>query len=380
MMKAAVYKNFNDPIEILSVPKPKLNSSASVIIQVMATGVCRSDWHGWKGHDDDIRSHGFPFIPGHELSGIIVEIGRSVKKLKIGDRVAIPFILSCGSCAECHVDKPTVCLKQSQPGFTMYGSFAEYVEITRADRNLRILPKGVTFVEAAALGCRFTTAYRAVVQQGLRIVDGSQCKDVNKSPKKITVCVFGCGGLGLSCIMIAKAFQKEGNIESIIAVDVSKKALDKALTLGADRIVNASSSLGVTDDDIRKMVMKFTNGLGADLTIDAAGFASTCENAVHACRRGGRMVQVGLPIGGRPPQIPMGAVAGKELEIIGSHGFAASDLPNLLNFVQSGKLQVRKLIGKEVNLSEGVDALMAMDKYSPLGITVITRFDDTSRL
>jgi alcohol dehydrogenase len=380
MMKAAVYKNFNDPIEILSVPKPKLNSSASVIIQVMATGVCRSDWHGWKGHDDDIRSHGFPFIPGHELSGIIVEIGRSVKKLKIGDRVAIPFILSCGSCAECHVDKPTVCLKQSQPGFTMYGSFAEYVEITRADRNLRILPKGVTFVEAAALGCRFTTAYRAVVQQGLRIVDGSQCKDVNKSPKKITVCVFGCGGLGLSCIMIAKAFQKEGNIESIIAVDVSKKALDKALTLGADRIVNASSSLGVTDDDIRKMVMKFTNGLGADLTIDAAGFASTCENAVHTCRRGGRMVQVGLPIGGRPPQIPMGAVAGKELEIIGSHGFAASDLPNLLNFVQSGKLQVRKLIGKEVNLSEGVDALMAMDKYSPLGITVITRFDDTSRL
>jgi len=380
MMKAAVYKNFNDPIEILSVPKPKLNSSASVIIQVMATGVCRSDWHGWKGHDDDIRSHGFPFIPGHELSGIIVEIGQSVQKLKIGDRVAIPFILSCGSCAECHVDKPTVCLKQSQPGFTMYGSFAEYVEITRADRNLRILPKGVTFVEAAALGCRFTTAYRAVVQQGLRIVDGSQCKDVNKSPKKITVCVFGCGGLGLSCIMIAKAFQKEGNIGYIIAVDVSKKALDKALTLGADRTVNASSSLGMTDDDIRKMVMKFTNGLGADLTIDAAGFASTCENAVHTCRRGGRMVQVGLPIGGRPPQIPMGAVAGKELEIIGSHGFAASDLPNLLNFVHSGKLQVRRLIGKEVNLREGVDALMAMDKYSPLGITVITRFDDTSRL
>jgi alcohol dehydrogenase len=379
-MKAAVYKNFNDPIEILSVPKPKLNSSTSVIIQVMATGVCRSDWHGWKGHDDDIRSHGFPFIPGHEVSGIVVEIGQSVKKLQIGDPVAIPFILSCGSCAECHLDKPTVCLKQSQPGFTMYGSFAEYVEITRADRNLRILPKGVTFVEAAALGCRFTTAYRAVVQQGLRIVDGSQCKDVGRSPKKITVCVFGCGGLGLSCIMIAKAFQKEGNIESIIAVDVSKKALDKALTLGADHTVNASSSLGMKDDDIRKMVMKFTNGLGADLTIDAAGFASTCENAVHTCRRGGRMIQVGLPIGGRPPQIPMGAVAGKELEIIGSHGFAASDLPNLLNFVQSGKLQVRKLIEKEVNLREGVEALVAMDKYSPLGITVITRFDDTSRL
>ena len=262
----------------------------------------------------------------------------------------------------------------------MYGSFAEYVEITRADRNLRVLPRGVSFVEAAALGCRFTTAYRAVIQQGLGIGNIRNRKDFERSPKKITVCVFGCGGLGLSCIMVAKAFQEEGNIESIIAVDVSKKALDKALDLGADHVVNVDS-LGMKEGSVRKMVMEFTNGLGAELTIDAAGFASTCENAVHTCRRGGRMVQVGLPIGGRPPQIPMGAVTGKELEIVGSHGFAASELPDLLNFVESGKLKVKKLIEKEVSLREGVETLMAMDRYSPLGITVITRFDDTiSRL
>mmetsp|Transcript_18213 Transcript_18213/g.39707 ORF Transcript_18213/g.39707 Transcript_18213/m.39707 type:complete len:380 (-) Transcript_18213:124-1263(-) len=379
MMKAAVYRKFNEPIEILSVPKPKISSLSSVIIQVMATGVCRSDWHGWKGHDDDIKSHGFPFIPGHELSGIVVETGGLVKKLQTGDRVAIPFILSCGSCAECHLNKPTVCLKQEQPGFTMLGSFAEFVEIKRADRNLRILPKGVSFVEAAALGCRFTTAYRAVIQQGLGLKIGDHRKDFGRSSNKITVCVFGCGGLGLSCIAIAQAFREEGNIESIIAVDVSDRALDKALTLGADRVVNVKS-LGMKDDAVRKKVMEFTNGLGAELTIDAAGFSSTCENAVHTCRRGGRMVQVGLPIGGRPPQIPMGAVAGKELEIVGSHGFAATELPDLLNFVQSGKLQVRNLIEKEVNLSEGLEALMAMDTQSPLGITVITRFDDTCRL
>lgn len=92
------------------------------------------------------------------------------------------------------------------------------------------------------------------------------------------------------------------------------------------------------------------------------------------------MVQVGLPIGGRQPQIPMGSVVGKELEIVGSHGFAASELPDLLNLVQSGKLQVKKLIEKEVSLKEGVEALMAMDRESPLGMTVITRFDDSSRL
>ena len=90
------------------------------------------------------------------------------------------------------------------------------------------------------------------------------------------------------------------------------------------------------------------------------------------------MVQVGLPIGGRPPQIPMGAVAGRELELVGSHGFAADDLPTLLHYVQTGKLPVRELIEKEVNLREGVEALMAMDRGSPLGMTIITRFDDTT--
>eukprot|EP00536_Pseudo-nitzschia_multiseries_P003152 jgi/Psemu1/185204/e_gw1.47.118.1 len=378
-MKAAVYKQFNEPIQILSVTKPEISSPSSVIVQVMATGVCRSDWHGWKGHDDDIKTHGFPFIPGHELSGIVVETGNSVKKLQAGDRVAIPFILSCGSCAECHLNKPTVCLKQEQPGFTMLGSFAEFVEIKRADRNLRVLPSGVSFVEAAALGCRFTTAYRAVVQQGLGLRNGRHPEEIERPPNKGTLCVFGCGGLGLSCIMIAQAFREEGNIESIIAVDVSEKALEKALTCGADRVVNVKS-LGMKDDAVRKKVLELTNGLGAELTIDAAGFSSTCENAVHTCRRGGRMIQVGLPIGGRLPQIPMGVVAGREIEIVGSHGFAATDLPDLLDFVESGKLQVRKLIEKEVNLREGVEALMAMDRHSPLGITVITRFDDTSRL
>lgn len=375
-MKAALYSDFNARIKVTSVPKPKLNSPTSVIVQVMATGVCRSDWHGWKGHDSDIKEHGLPFIPGHELSGIVVQYGDSVKKIKNGDRVAIPFILSCGSCAECRLDKPTVCLDQSQPGFTMYGSFAEYVEITRADRNLRVLPSSVSFVEAAALGCRFTTAYRAVVQQGLGLAN-KYCSNSESLEK--AMCVFGCGGLGLSCIMIAKAFQEEGNIDSIIAVDVSEKALDKALELGADYVVNVKE-LGSNDKAVRNKVMELTSGLGAELTIDAAGFAATCENAVLTCRRGGRMVQVGLPIGGRPPQIPMGMVAGKELEIVGSHGFAATELPDLLNLVASGKLQVKKLIEKEVNLIEGVEALMAMDAESPLGMTIITRFDDSSRL
>lgn len=386
MMKAAVYEEFGGQIKVKNIPKPKLSSKYSVIVNVMATGVCRSDWHGWKGHDDDIKKHGLPFIPGHELAGIIVEKGSAVQKLSIGNRVAIPFILSCNNCVECKRNKPTVCLNQSQPGFTMNGSFAEFVEITKADHNLRIIPEGVSFVEAAALGCRFTTAYRAVVQQGLEIDNIQDAlqnrRRISKGLKK-NICVFGAGGLGLSCIVIAKAMKNilgSDEIGDIIAVDVSQAALLKAKEVGATLTINVRD-YDMNNEKVRQRVYELTGGNGAELTIDAAGFIDTCENAVYTCRRGCRMVQVGLPIGGRPPMIPMGTVAGRELELVGSHGFSAKDLPTILQLVKSGTLRVKDLIEKEVTLEEGAKALMDMDKVGQqLGMTVITRFDDSCRL
>lgn len=274
MMKAAVYSAFSSPIQIKSLPKPTLSDTHSIILQVMATGVCRSDWHGWKGHDDDIRHHGLPFIPGHEVSGIVLEIGSQVQTLTVGDRVAVPFILSCGKCVECHLHHPTVCLHQEQPGFTRWGSFASYVEIPRADRNLRIIPEGVSFVEAAALGCRFTTAFRAVVQQGLQLnLKDTTCRSERRpaTDRPKSVVVFGCGGLGLSCIMIVKAFQQEGNIDSILAVDVSTRALEKAKALGASHTININDYDG-DDEKVRAKIHQLTHGMGCDLSIDAAGF------------------------------------------------------------------------------------------------------------
>ena len=353
-MKAAVYRSFNGPIKIEDLPKPSALSSG-VVIQVMATGVCRSDWHGWKGHDSDIIDHGLPFVPGHEVSGIIVEVGSDVTTFKLGERVAVPFILSCGQCCMCSThNRPTICEQQEQPGFSMYGSFAEYLALPRAERNLSIIPDGVSFIEAAALGCRFTTAFRAVVQQG-----GVASHN--------TVAIFGCGGLGLSCVMIAAAY----GAKEIIAVDVSDLALEKAKEVGATEIINAKTI------DVQKKVSELTNGIGADLTIDAAGFKATCEDAIHSTRRGGRMVQVGLPIGGQNPIVPMGMIAGRELEIVGSHGCDARDMPKILSLVKSGKLDPKKLIEKEVTLEQGAKALMDMDFGSPTGMLMITQFADT---
>jgi alcohol dehydrogenase len=362
-MKAAVYRSFGGPIRIEDVPIPKTPPDG-VLIQVKASGVCRSDWHGWKGHDDDIQSHGLPFVPGHEFSGIVHVVGRDLlfnqSFLKVGDRVVAPFLLSCGTCRYCSQQKPTVCLHQEQPGFTFWGSMAEYVAIPRADRNVRKLPAQVSFSQAAALGCRFTTAYRAVLQQG-RLQRGE------------TIAVFGCGGLGLSCIMIAAS---QGALK-IIAVDVSEQALQKAQQLGATHVV-----LARRDDSntayVRRQVEAIADGQGAHVCIDAAGFPSTCENAVYGTRRGGRMVQVGLPIGisdsSSAPRVPMGLVATREIEIYGSHGFAPQDLSDLLVRVANGSLDPGILVDQEVNLAQGAQAIEDMDKGSPLGITMITKF------
>ena len=357
-MRAAVYRSFGGPIIVESVPIPSPPSDG-VLIAVRATGVCRSDWHGWKGHDSDIIDHGLPLIPGHEVSGVVVGVGNLTRNFRVGDRVAVPFILSCGFCRECHPsrDRSTVCEQQIQPGFTMMGSFAEYLALPRADRNLSLLPEGVSFVESAALGCRFSTAFRAVLQQG-KLVKGQ------------TVGVFGCGGLGLSCIMIAACY----GASKIVAVDLSESSLRKSKEIGATHVVDAKETEGV-----RREVMKLTDGIGVDLAIDAAGFKATCEDSVHCTRRGGRMVQVGLPIGGQNPAIPMGLVAGKEIEIVGSHGCAASDLPNILALVADGKLDPKKLVEREVGLEQGAKAIMEMDTSSPLGITCITSFTQSEQ-
>lgn len=363
MMNAAVYHEFGGPIRVEPMVRPVCPNDG-VVIRVRAAGVCRSDWHGWKGHDSDIVQQGLPWIPGHEVSGIVVEIGSELlptSVFRIGDRVAVPFILSCGQCEFCQCDRSTVCLDQKQPGFTQHGGFAEFLAVPRAERNLSQIPVNVSFQQAAALGCRFTTAYRAVLQQG-RL-------QANES-----VAIFGCGGLGLSCILLAVA----QGCTTIVAVDVSARALQKAVELGATHAVQTSRSS--SDDEkndatsVRQQVHDITNG-GADLTVEASGVAWACENAIWCTRRAGRMVQVGLIAAKkRTLSVPMDLVVAREMEIIGSHGFAANDLPALLHMVASRKLDPSVLIEREVTLEEGARAMEAMDHGSPLGITMITQF------
>lgn len=346
-MKAVVFEQFSAPPTIQQVPDPTPEPHG-VVVKVMANGVCRSDWHGWMGHDPDIR---LPHVPGHELSGVVEAVGNDVTKWRVGDRVTVPFVSGCGTCPECNAGHHQVCDAQFQPGFTHWGSFAEYVGIHYADVNLVALPDTLAFDTAASLGCRFVTSFRAVVDQG-RVSAGQW------------MAVHGCGGVGLSAIMIASAAGA-----NVVAVDISEQALALARQLGAVATVNANQVA-----DVVEAVVEITQG-GAHVSLDALGHPTTCFNSISNLRKRGKHVQVGLMLADHStPAIPMSKVIANELEILGSHGMQAHRYGAMLAMIKSGKLAPEKLIGRRITLEESVQALINMDKFEGVGVTVVTEF------
>jgi alcohol dehydrogenase len=316
-----------------------------VVVRVEATGLCRSDWHGWMGHDPDIT---LPHVPGHELAGVIEAVGAGVSGHRPGDRVTVPFVCACGSCPACAAGDQQVCERQTQPGFTHWGSFAQYVALDHAEVNLIPLPPELSFATAASLGCRFATAFRAVVAQG-RAAPGEW------------VAVYGCGGVGLSAVMIAAASGAR-----VVAVDVSSAALGLARRFGAEECVDASAVA-----DPARAVRELTGG-GAHVSLDALGSPGTCAASIEGLRRRGRHVQVGLlpsPTGVTP--VPMARVIALELELLGSHGMAAHAYPPLLESVRAGTLRPDLLVTSTITLDAAPAALAAMGSAPGPGVTVI---------
>ena len=339
-MNAIYFTQFKGPLEIKVIPVPAATNDG-VVIKVEATGLCRSDWHAWMGHDSDIV---LPHVPGHEFAGVISEIGKAVTKFKVGDRVTVPFVCGCGKCQYCLRGDAQVCPMQTQPGFTGFGSFAEYVAIDNADFNLIHIPAEVSFATAAALGCRFATSYRGLIKRA-KIQPGE------------TVAIFGCGGVGLSAIMIAKA---QG--ANVYAIDINDDALEIAASLGAQTI----------DSKNTDPVAFLQNLGGAHVAVDALGSEATAGASVLSLARGGRHLQLGLlltPSG--LTAMPMARVIAWELDLLGSHGMAAVDYPEMLALVASGVLNPSLLVKREVNLEVGAQALADLNNQQQGGITII---------
>jgi D-arabinose 1-dehydrogenase-like Zn-dependent alcohol dehydrogenase len=338
-VRALVFETFGGPLTVQDVPAPD-PAPGGVVVRVGASGVCRSDWHAWQGHDPDVV---LPHVPGHELAGTVAAVGAEVRRWRVGDRVTAPFVNACGRCAQCAAGEHQVCTRQTQPGFTHWGSMAEYVALDAADVNLVALPAGLDDATAASLGCRFATAFRAVVQvAGVRPGEW--------------VAVHGCGGVGLSAVQVAVAAGAR-----VVAVDVSPAALQLAATLGAEHTLDAPAA-----------IPDLTGG-GAHVSLDALGAAVTCEDSIRCLRPRGRHVQVGLlpPAQGRPA-VPMDLVVARELQVLGSHGMAAHTYPELLGLITAGRLRPQALVTRELALDEAGAALAAVGRAP--GIAVVTRF------
>lgn len=341
-MRAAVFAQFGGPITVVEAPEPVARAS-DAIVEVLAVGLCRSDYHGWHGTDPDIVC---PHVGGHEFVGRVVAVGGDVHRVRVGDRVVAPFVTGCGTCEPCRFGQHQVCRHQEQPGFTRWGAFAEYTTVPYADTNAVTVPEAIADEAAALVGCRVSTAYRGVVERG-RVAAGE------------VLAVHGCGGVGLAAIGIGRALGA-----TVVAVDVSPDALALAASLGADHLVDARDHV-----DVAEAVHASTGG--AHVSVDCLGHAETAANSVRSLRPLGRHVQIGL-FPAPTADFPISRVIRDELEVLGVHGLSASRFAEVFDLVTAGRFDPAAMITRRITLDDVPDALPAMGRFTTPGIAVVT--------
>lgn len=345
-MRAAVLQEYGADLALEQVADPGCERDG-VVLRVLACGVCRSDWHGWRGEHPRVKPGQ---IGGHEYCGEVVEAGPD-SGWQLGDRVVAPFILACGSCPDCQAGHQTVCASQRLPGFIEPGAFAEYVHVPAA-HNLTRLPAHLSPVVAAGLGCRVTTAWHALT--GRAALQAGEW-----------LAVIGTGGVGLSAALIGKAMGAR-----VVVVDIVQDKIDHALRLGADAGVN----VGEAGMDAGAAIREITGG-GADVALEALGIPATVESGLSGLRPMGRYLQVGMPVGDTARMdVNMSAIYQKNLAVFGTRGMPSWRFPSLLGMIEAGAVDFTPLIAREIGLS-GVSAeLRAFDGPTAPGVAVVTDF------
>ncbi|MBV8399152.1 MAG: alcohol dehydrogenase catalytic domain-containing protein [Acetobacteraceae bacterium] len=354
-MRAARVDEIRGPVRVTDMPVPEIGPD-DALVRVVASGICRSDWHIWNG---DWNWVGIklpsPAVLGHEMGGVVESVGANVRRVTPGTRVTVPFNLACGFCPYCRDGRQNLCDNAAYPMLLPgSGGWAQYARVPTADLNCIPLPQGVNELAAAALGCRYMTAWRGVRTRGG--VRGGE-----------TVLVLGCGGVGLAAIEIATALGGR-----VIAADIDHAKLEAARKAGASETVEAG---GLKAEEVGRTVKKRTGG-GVDLAIDAFGSQNTVIAALRALRKGGRLAQIGLTSQQEKGQvtIPLDLLVNNEWQITGSLGNPHSAYPELLSMVAAGRLRPTALVSREVSLDEVGAVLHDMDAYRTTGYVVITRF------
>lgn len=348
-MRAAVLKEYKEPLSIEEREYPQPDEEGAVV-RLEACGICRSDWHAWQGDWETPTEQ----ILGHEPVGEVIETGHEVENVCEGDEVAVPFNLADGNCPQCYSDRSHMCENRITPGFSpeLQGAFAEQMHVPYADFNLANLPKNTSSEGMAGLGCRFMTAYHAIVHRVEAKVGDS-------------LAVHGCGGIGLSIVHIADAMGLD-----VVAVDIKDGPLERARSLGATSTINASQC-----EDVSNEVHNITDG-GADLSVDALGIAETCRNSILSLTPAGTHIQIGLTT--QEEQgivgVPIDLITSQELELVGSKGMQPTRYGELVSMVEEGRLDPTKVVSRTVGLEDVSNELDAMTNFENNGTAVVTEF------
>jgi alcohol dehydrogenase len=355
-MKAAVFQGPNERLEIEEINPPRVDESG-IVVETEACGICRSDWHAWRGDWSWIGMRPTPgLVFGHEPVGTVVEVGDDVERIREGDRVTNPFNLSDGTCMHCRAGRGNICERSVPMGFLDFapGAYAERYPVREADQNAVVIPDGVDPTSVASLGCRFATAFHGVAHR----------VDVNPGD---WVAVHGCGGVGLSAVHIADALGV-----NVIAIDVNQDSLDKAVELGADETVNPDHVKDVPQ--AVKMVTEQSRGV--DVSIDALGIAETCRNSVNSLGKGGQHLQIGLTTAeeGGTVSLPIDTMVTDEREFYGSYGMPPHEYDEIFRMMERGRLDPGRIVSETVSLEDVPDMIPTLGNYETIGIPVVTEF------
>ncbi|XP_075498426.1 uncharacterized protein LOC142536905 [Primulina tabacum] len=369
-MRGAVFWEPNKPLtfEDFHMPRPKVNE---VLIKTKACGVCHSDLHVIKGE----LPFPSPCVVGHEITGEVVEHGphtdsKIIERFPVGSRIAGAFIMPCGSCFYCSKGQDDLCesfFEYNRAKGTLYdgetrlffrhngkpaymysmGGLAEYCVVPA--HALTVLPNSLPYTESAILGCAVFTAYGAMAHAA-QVHPGD------------SIAVIGIGGVGSSCLQIARAF----GASEIIAVDVQDEKLQKAKIFGATHTINARKEDAVTK------IKEITGGKGADVAVEALGRSQTFSQCVQSVRDGGKAVMIGLTLSGAKGEVDINHLVRRQIKVIGSYGGRArQDLPKLVKLAERGTFNLEAAVSRKCKFEEAVEVYKDLDKGSIIGRAVV---------
>jgi 2-desacetyl-2-hydroxyethyl bacteriochlorophyllide A dehydrogenase len=338
-MKAVRLIQVGQPLQLQEIPVPAVGDS-DMLVRVRAAGICHSDVHYRAGRSP---VHPLPMTLGHEIAGVVEQVGRQVTRVNVGDRVCLHYNITCGECYHCSTGNEQFCGKVVMLGHYTNGGYAEYIAVPA--RNAVALPDEIPFEGGATLMCASATAFHALRKSRLKVGE--------------TAAIFGVGGLGMSAIQLARAF---GAID-VFAVDINEQKLQLAAHYGAVPL-NAQYVDPVAE------IRRRTNGKGVDVAVELIGLPQTMRQTVQCLGVMGRAVIAG--ISDRPLEIDTyRELLGNEAEIIGSNDHLFQELPVLVELARRKVLDTSRVVTRVVPLD--ADAInQTLDALEQFGSDVRT--------